>query len=220
VSTTAPPTVPPRLSDELARLIATFAERRVTLREVMAVLHGRGPTLLLILLALPFCTPVPLPGLSTPFGLVIAVLGFRLALRQTPWLPARLLDTALPPRFFAGLLSSGRWIIRRLEWGLRPRLVALVDEGLLHHLHGLVIFVCGLLLLLPLPIPFTNALPALVVVLTSAALMERDGYCAVAALALFALTLCFFGVLVWGGAEAIGSMRERLGSSVTRAGRP
>jgi hypothetical protein len=217
-TTTPPPAVPRRLSDELTRLIATFAERRVTLREVMAVLHGRGPTLLLILLALPFCTPVPLPGLSTPFGLVIAVLGFRLALRQAPWLPARLLDTALPPRFFAGLLSGGRWIIRRLEWGLRPRLVVLVDAGLLHHVHGLVILVCGLLLLLPLPIPFSNALPALVVVLTSAALMERDGYCAVAALALFALTLCFFGVLAWGGAEAIGTMRERLGGSGTRVG--
>ena len=210
---TPPPPARSRLSDELRRLIETFAERSVTLREVMAVLRGRGYTLLLILLALPFCTPIPLPGLSTPFGLVIAVIGFRLSLRQAPWLPARLLDTALPPRFFARLLSAGRWVIRLLEWGLRPRRVALVERGALHHVYGVMVLVSGLLLLLPLPVPFSNSLPALVVILTAAALMERDGYCAVAALALFALTLCFFAALAWGGAEGIAWVKDWLGRS-------
>jgi hypothetical protein len=210
VRAVTPPPRPALLSDELARLIETFAERSVTLREVMAVLHGRGYTLLLILLALPFCTPIPLPGVSTPFGLVIAIVGFRLSLRQEAWLPARLLDTALPPRFFAGMLSAGRWIIRLLERALRPRCVAMVDQGVLHHVYGVMILVSGLLLLLPLPIPFTNSLPAWVVILTASALLERDGYCAVAALTLFALTLGFFAALVWGGAEGIGRVNDWL----------
>jgi hypothetical protein len=37
--------------------------------------------------AFPFCTPIPLPGFSLPFGLVIAIIGLRLALGQKPWLP-------------------------------------------------------------------------------------------------------------------------------------
>ncbi|MBK9121349.1 MAG: exopolysaccharide biosynthesis protein [Phycisphaerales bacterium] len=193
-----------RLSEELARLVHVFAERPVTLREVVEVLQGRGYTLLLILLALPFCTPIPLPGLSTPFGLVIALIGFRLALRQKPWLPARLSDTALPPRFFAKLLAAGQRIVRFLEWGLRPRWTILVDQGVLHHAYGAMVLVSGLLLLLPLPIPFSNFLPAIVVVLTAAALLERDGYCAVAALVAFALTLAFFGALAWGGTQGVG----------------
>lgn len=197
------PPRPPRLSEELARLIELFAERSVTLREVMEVLRGRAYTLLLILLALPFCTPIPLPGVSTPFGLVIALIGFRLSLLQRPWLPARLLDTALPPRFFAKLLAVGRRIIRALEWGLRPRCAFLVDQGILRRLYGGLILVSGLLLLLPLPIPFTNFFPALVVVLTAAALLERDGYCAVAALVVFVVTLAFYAALVWGGAEGV-----------------
>jgi len=193
----------PPLSEELAGLIQMFGARPMTLREVVAVVQGRAYTLLLILLALPFCTPIPLPGLSTPFGLVIALIGFRLSLRQKPWLPARLLDTTLPPRFFAKLLAAGRRMIRVLEWGLRPRCAFLVNQGIVHHLYGVIILVSGCLLMLPLPIPFSNFLPALVVVLMAAALMERDGYCAVAALVVFVLTLAFFSALVWGGAEGI-----------------
>lgn len=187
-----------------------LAERSVTLRQVIDVLRGRAYTLLLILLALPFCTPIPLPGLSTPFGLVIALIGFRLSLRQKPWLPARLLDTTLPPRFFTRVLSATKRIIRFLEWGLRPRLTFLIDQRVLSHLWGVMILACGLLLLLPLPIPFSNLLPALVVVLTAAALLERDGYCAVAAAMMMILTLAFYAALIWGGAEGIGWLKQWL----------
>lgn len=200
----------PRLSDELSRLIATFAERSVSLREVVAVLHGRAYTLLLILLALPFCTPIPLPGLSTPFGLVIALVGFRLTLRQAPWLPDRLLDLTLPPRFFGTVLAAGRRVIRLLEWALRPRWTSLFERPALHHVYGVVILVCGSLLLLPLPVPFTNSLPAITVVLMAAALMESDGYCAVAALALFGVTLVFFVALGWGAVEGVGWLTQWL----------
>lgn len=202
---------PVLLSAELDDLIARFAERAVTLREVMAVMQGRGFTLLLVVLALPFCTPIPMMGLSAPFGLVIALIGLRMSLGQKPWLPARLLDTTLPPRFFATLLEAGRRVIRILEWGLRPRHMYLVDHRVLHHFYGVLIFLAGFLLLLPVPVPFANFFPAVVVVLTASALMQRDGYAALAAMALFAVTLGFFGVLAWGGAEGVNLVWDWLG---------
>ena len=57
---------PRRLSGEFALILKEFEVEHVTMREVMSLLHGRGFVLLIMLLALPFCTPVPLPGLSTP----------------------------------------------------------------------------------------------------------------------------------------------------------
>jgi hypothetical protein len=91
---------PRKLSEELAMILREFEVETVTLREVLGLLHGRGYVLLIMLLALPFCTPIPLPGLSTPFGLIITIIGARLALGAKPWLPARLLDTRLPPKRF------------------------------------------------------------------------------------------------------------------------
>lgn len=205
-----PPSQPLPLSQEITRLIETFAERSVQLREVMNVLRGRAYTALVIVLALPFCTPLPLPGVSTPFGLVIALIGFRLALRQTPWLPRPLLDTQVPARFFGRILTAARRLIRALEVILRPRWTYLLDAKALHHGYGAIICVSGLLLLLPLPVPFTNGLPALTIVLIACGILERDGYFVVAGLAMFALTLCFFGALLWGGTEAFSWLRETL----------
>lgn len=201
---------PPRLSEEIGALISVFAERSVTLRQVISLLRGRAYTLLLIFLAIPFCTPIPLPGLSTPFGLVIALVGFRLALRQEPWLPRRLLNTKVPPRFFSRLLGAARRLIRGLEFILRPRWEWLLDIKLLHHGYGAIICASGLLLLIPLPLPLSNGLPALTVVLLACGLLERDGYCLLGGTLTFVLTLCFFAAILWGGAEVAGWLHERL----------
>lgn len=130
--------------------------------------------------------------------------------RRDPWLPARLLDTTLAPRFYATLLRTGGRIVRLLEWGLRPRWTILLDRPVLHYAYGLILLASGALLLLPLPIPFSNGLPTLVVVLISGAILERDGYCAVAGVALFAVTVAFFGGLAWGGAQAAGWLGKLL----------
>ena len=201
-----PDATPLRLSEEIARLVAAFAERPVRLREILETTHGRGYTLLLALLALPFCTPIPLPGLSTPFGIVIAVIGFRLTLREKPWLPERLLDTKLPAKFFPQFLTATRRLVRGMEVFLRPRWTWLLDIGLLHHAYGAIILVSGLLLLLPLPVPFTNALPALTVVLLAAAMLERDGWFVIAGLTMVAATLSVFGIVFFGSAAAANAI--------------
>jgi hypothetical protein len=167
--------------------------------------------MLLVILALPFCSPIPLPGLSTLFGLVIALIGFRLSLGQKPWLPARLLDLQLPSRFFPRLLSATRRLVRLLEYFLRPRLAWLVNRALLHHACGAMIMIAGVLLLLPLPIPFSNILPALTVVLTAGGLLERDGYAVLAGTLVFGLCLCFFGAIAFGGLEFVNWLNHSLG---------
>lgn len=204
-----------KLSDEIGTLLHTLGERPVLLREVIQVTQGRAFMLLLILLALPFCTPVPMLGLSTPFGLVIALIGLRLALRQRPWLPEKLLNTALPPRFFLAVLKASRKILRCMEYLLRPRLCFLVDVGFLHHAYGSMILIAGVLLLLPLPIPFTNTLPAMTIVLLSGALLERDGYSVIGGILLFLATLVFFACVAWGGKEVVGWLQNHLGNLFT-----
>src|SRR5688500_1125880 len=144
---------PRKLSDELAMILREFEVETVTLREVIALLHGRGYVLLVMLLALPFCTPIPLPGVSTPFGLVIAIIGVRLACGAKPWLPQRLLDTRLPPKLFAKVFAVTRKIILAFERLLRPRMLWVTASPRLEQLHAVPIVICSLILLLPLPIP-------------------------------------------------------------------
>ena len=194
---------PRKLSEEFALILREFAVETVTLREVIGVLHGRGYLLLLLLLALPFTTPVPLPGLSTPFGLTIALIGARLAWGEKPWLPAKLLDTRLPPKVFAKVFAITRKIILAFERMLRPRLLWVTGTPWRERLHAVPIVVCALLLLLPLPVPFSNTLPDWGILLTAAGLLERDGAFILAGYVMTLLSGAFFAALGIFGVEAV-----------------
>ena len=187
-----------------------FAERAVTLREVIAVLHGRAYLLLVILLALPFCAPVSLPGLSTPLGAVIALISLRLALGQRPWLPERLLDWRLPPGFFVRVFRMTARLLRFLETLLRPRATAFVEARILRNLHAVVMLVAAGVLLLPLPIPLTNAFPAWAIILIAAGLLERDGAFVAAGYAMFAAGTAYFILLGGAAHQLIDAIRNRL----------
>jgi len=189
------------LSSQLARLAAQFADRPVRLGELTDVLQLRGYNALLIFLAFPFVTPVPLPGISSVFGLVIALLGLRMALAQQPWLPERLTARLLPARFLPKLLLAVSHGFRRLERLLKPRLFYPEFPAAFQRASGAIVIVCGLLLLLPLPIPFSNAFPALTIILLAAAGLERDGAVFVTGCIQFMLCLGFFVMLGFGGSE-------------------
>lgn len=187
-----PPVVVRKLSEELAELNARAGAGPVTLREVIQMLGGRAYLLLVLLLSLPFLTPLPLPGLSTPFGLAIALVALRLSLGQRPWLSEGLLRKELPAGFIGKVFHVAARILRFLEKFLRPRLTFLTDTPLLRQLHALLMFVAAVALLLPLPIPFTNSFPAWSILLVAAGLLERDGGFVLAGYVVFAAGVFYF----------------------------
>jgi hypothetical protein len=181
-----------KLSEEMDALKARSAEGELTLREAIVVLGVRAYTLLLILLSLPFITPIPLPGLSTPFGLAVGLIALRLMLGQKPWLPEKVLGRPIPPGFFGKVFKFAAWIIRFLEKLLRPRLTFLTDTVFLYRTHAGLMLLAAAALLLPLPIPFTNTFPAWTIILVAAGLLERDGFFILAGYIAFAAGVLYF----------------------------
>jgi hypothetical protein len=198
----ADPRRPRKLSEEFELILLEFKVETVTLREVIGLLHGRGYVLLVMLLALPFCTPIPLPGLSTPFGLVIALIGVRLALGEKPWLPARLLDTRLPPALFVRIFAVTKRLVSWFERLLKPRLLWLTESPRLLQVHAVPVVICALLLLLPLPIPFSNLVPAWAILLVAAGLLERDGAFIIAGYVATLVAFAFFAIVGLVGVHA------------------
>jgi len=209
VSSSAPATPPPpkpspghtddRLGDALRHLAARFADRPTPLGEVLDTLGPRASALLVVICALPFSTPISIPGLSTPFGLVILLLAARYLGGLPPWLPGRLRRVELPPSFLGKLLAASARLVGWLEHRLRPgRLASLVDQEWKLRLHTTVVILAALLLMLPLPPlpPFTNTLPALVAVVMTMAALKRDGAGVLAGYGLFVFTIGYF--VFWG----------------------
>jgi len=187
--------LPRKLSVELAELHARAGDRAISLREVIFVLRHRAYMLLIILLALPFIQPVPLPGLSTPLGLAIVLIALRLSLGQRPWLPKRIQRAKLPAGFFGKMMTLTERLLRFLESILRPRWPAVTGTGLLNQLHAIVILASALILLLPLPIPLSNLLPAWAIFLLACGLLGRDGLFIVLGYVAFAIGAAYFILL-------------------------
>ena len=166
--------LPPPLSSDLAALRLSSAGRSITVDELQAALKGRGVAMLLLLLALPFCL-VPVPGLSTPFGLAVLLIAIRITFRQKPWLPKFIRQRRISAPRLMKVLTGRIRFAKLIEKIVKPRMHFLHSWPGAMNLIGLGIAAGGLLLLLPLPIPFSNMVPAWAVVLLTAGMMERYG---------------------------------------------
>ena len=200
-----------KLSEEIGALRERFAEGPLTLGDVVTVLQGRAWTLVLILLSLPFITPVPLPFLSTPFGVAIGLISLRLALGQRPWLPKRLMEKPLPPGFFGKVLKFSAGVLRFLEKLLRPRMSWLAETPTLVRVHAVMMLAGAVVLLLPLPVPFTNAFPAWMIVFIAGGLLERDGVAITAGYGVGAGGVAFFYFLGEAAVKLINAVKDWLG---------
>lgn len=180
---------------ELAEVCA--GPQGFTLDEVHQRLAERTWLLLLILLPLPFISPVPMMGLSMPFGVAIAAIGLGVALGRTPSIPARIRALRCPAGFVARVMAGTARQMGRIRRLLRPRLLWLVEPRWSRLVAGAVVATSGILLALPLPVPFSNALPAYTILLVGLGLAQRDGLAIIAGLAMFAGTLLFFAAVAW-----------------------
>ncbi len=188
----------PALSEELGTLSQRYSDQPVPLGEILDTLGARASALLMVICALPFSTPVSLPGLSTPLGLVILFLSVRYFLGRPPWLPGWLRKVVLPASFFSKVLKASSKLVGWLERRLRHRLRVLTDAEWKLRLHTGIVILAALLLILPLPPlpPFTNTLPALVSVVMTFSVLKRDGAGILAGYGLFAFTVGYF--IFWG----------------------
>ena len=184
----------------LARQLHVLAESTPvhgwTLGELMDALGARASALLVVVCALPFCAPVSIPGLSTPFGFVIFLLSLRFVLGRPPWLPQRLRRVALPSKTLGKILEAGSRVIGWIERRMRPRWSLMVAPAWKLRVHAIFIALSALILMLPLPPvpPFTNTLPALVIVVLAISTLERDGAGIAAGYAVFLGMLIYFAV--------------------------
>lgn len=195
--------LPRSLSKSLEDILGYAAGRDVSLGNIVEVLQGRGFNLLILLITIPFCQPVPLPGLSTPFGLVLLLFGVRIALGQEPWLPERLMNYRIPHGTLEKLVNAALVVARRLEKLTKPRLVFFHTWRAFEIASGLAIAVNAFVFMLPLPIPFSNGLPALSMLLITLGRMEGDGYAISLGYIVTVLTLAYFALIGWGGSEGL-----------------
>jgi hypothetical protein len=166
----------PPLSVSLRELIEGVPpDQPLTLDALLEGTGGRGAFLVMILLCLPFCQPIPLPGVSTVIGVVLGLLGVFLALGEKASLPKGIGQRALPPFFRTKLLGASVKLLAFIERWVKPRGSKWILWRGVRAFNGVLIVWMAVLLSLPIPLPFTNQPPAVAIMLVALSTMEEDG---------------------------------------------
>jgi hypothetical protein len=165
-----------RLSASLRGIVEDAgADRPLTLGLILESTGERAFGVLMAFICLPFVQPIPIPGLSIPFGLALLLLGAQIAIRKhRPWLPRRMLAYRLPRQFGTRLIAFVARVFNPLERIIRPRLL-FMQNPISMVLVGLALGVDGILLTVLPAIPGSNFIPAWMALIKILGITEEDG---------------------------------------------
>jgi hypothetical protein len=190
----------PTFADSLKQILDLCkVNEKIKVGQIFKILSLKGYAAILIFFSLPFCTPLQIPGFSTPFGIILAFIGLRLAFAKKLWWPKWILETSFPSTTIEKLVNKIMQVVQWIQKFIKPRLTIFTSSVFFRRVNGLLVFFLALLLSLPLPIPFTNLLSAVPILCIGLGFLEDDGvfillgYC-------FALVCfsAFIGLIFWG----------------------
>lgn len=150
-------------------------KNEITLLELFELLGSKSHSLLILFLCLPYLQPLPIPGLSTPFGFLIGLISIFMYLRRPPWLPKRFYNLKLSMSILLKISEVAEKIWIKAGRFLRQRWPYFVISAPFRQINLAVVLVNSVLLALPLPIPFSNMFPIIPILLCTLANIEKDG---------------------------------------------
>jgi hypothetical protein len=183
----------------MLRALAVDASRaRIAAADLLDALGDRALAALLLVFAFPNVLPVP-PGTSALLGAPLVFLAAQMAFNLKPWLPRVIASRSMAHADYAALVRRIVPWLGRAERLMRPRLTRLAT-GAMESVVGAVCLLMSLVLVLP--IPLGNMLPALAICLLAMGILERDGLWVLAGFATAAAAAALVSGVVWAMVQA------------------
>jgi hypothetical protein len=204
------------LGETLQELLNANDERGLSISEITCAVGEKGFGLLLIVLSLPSALPIPAPGYSTPFGVVMALIALQMiGGRKAVWLPQGLGTIRIKPKLAKTMLNTASKFLSKIERYIRPRQKWI--RGRIGQV-SLAFIVLNMACLMMLPIPLTNTFPAMVIFMIGVGLSEEDGLLAIGAFTVGCCALLLYAGIVYiiltQGVEAIEPIKDWIKSRV------
>lgn len=186
-----------RLSDILTEIGTDTTRTRISVADIMETTGARAIGALILLFAAPNVLPTP-PGTSSILGMPLVYLTAQLMLGRLPWLPRFISERSIYRADFIGMMDRAAPILARAERLLKPRLGLLISAPA-ERVVGTICFILAMILLLP--IPLGNMLPALAICLFAFGILEKDGLWIIAGGLVSALALVIVSGVIWAGVK-------------------
>jgi hypothetical protein len=182
----------------------------INFREFFELIGEQGGLISCLILVAPFLFPVSIPGSSLPFGLVIILINIGIITKTHPLIPKRVMDYKISQNAMLTILNGMNRVLSGLEKFIKPRLTFLTKTPMDHVNNVLMIF-CASLLMLPLPVPLTDFLPAYSILFLTLGSIENDGYLVLAGYGISILTTIYFLLIALLGISGIKALLSFLG---------
>ena len=168
----------------------------VTIEKILFILSEHGHPALLLIFTLPLCFPLQIPGMSTPFGLLLALIGIQMGFTKYLWLPNWILRKKIPKKMLHKVIRKIIVISLFLRKFLRPRLRVLTKNRTSLKFNGVLICILALILALPIPVPMINLVSALPILSIGIGLLKEDGVCVLVGYFLSVVCFLFYSWLI------------------------
>lgn len=159
------------------RLISALKEVQtlptITLGQIVDHVEGEALLIVCLVSILPFMQPIPIPGLSSVLGLIVLLQGLGLMLWSKPLLTVRLKKVVITHEKFEVIQKAA---LKFSHFSQKFSILKhpAVNSRLSHIICGASIVISAAFLSLPLPIPFSNLIPAISIFLICVGLLEED----------------------------------------------
>lgn len=184
---------PPRLTEMLSQVSDQTRGDRVSVRTLVDAFRYRASGALLFLFAVPNVLPMP-PGTSGILGLPLVIIAFQLMGGRPLVLPDVVLERSISGEGFGRMVDQTVPRLKRVERLLRPRMPGLTGDATDRVIGA---FCLVLAVILTLPIPLGNVLPALAISIIALGMIERDGVWVIAGFAIGIAALLVIGGVLW-----------------------
>lgn len=188
-----------RFSQILDAIGADERRERVSVSDLMQAMDARAVAALILLFALPNVVPTP-PGTSSILGLPLLYLTAQMMLGKLPWLPAIIADRSMTRSDFNSFVGRVTPLVARAERLLKPRLLFVTSATGERVIGGICL---TLAIVLALPIPLGNMLPAFAITLMALGVLERDGVWVIIGVLVGILSMVIVSGVVWALAKAL-----------------
>ena len=197
-------------ADRLSAILTAIAKgqhrERISIADLLHALEHRAIGALMFIFAVPNAIPVP-PGVSAVLGAPLIFLSFQLMIGRRPWLPRIITDRSLSRVDFEKVVDLAAPWLARAERLMRPRFQFLAKPPA-EYVVGAVCLLLSIILFLP--IPLGNMLPAFTICVLALGVLERDGvWIALGVAIAVAAVVIVWGVmlaLLWGALFVLGNL--------------
>lgn len=173
---------------------------KISVNDLMVAMDSGGFGLIMTIFSLPIIIPLP-PPFPSLISIPMVVFSFQMMIGcKSPRLPKRLSNLSISRNVLAMMIEKSAPYIRKAESFVRPRLL-IFSSRWFHQIIGLFCFIFSMSVLLPMPL--SNFIPGMGILIASFGLLGRDGLIILSGLIVGCIGIVITTTAVLLGVEAI-----------------